>query len=70
VVMIPVQLKAARAQTGWSQDDVASAAGVDVSTVVNLEDGKNHPARPVLNDIRVVLEAAGADFPPKTNLPP
>jgi transcriptional regulator with XRE-family HTH domain len=56
------QLKAARAQVGWSQEDLASVADVEVLTIVNFENGKSSPADPVLNDIRIALEAAGADL--------
>jgi hypothetical protein len=36
--------------------------GVDVLTIVNFENGKTTPAFPVLSDIRIALEAAGADL--------
>jgi DNA-binding XRE family transcriptional regulator len=64
------QLKAARAQVGWSQEDVASVADIDLLTIVKSEAGKTTPSRDVLNDIRIALEAAGADLPQKANLPP
>ena len=70
MAITPDQLKAARAQLDWSQDDVAGVAGVDILTIVKFENGKTTPHRDVLNDIRIALEAAGADLPPKANLPP
>ena len=66
----PTQLKAARAQIGWSQADVASVADIDLPTLVDFERGKTTPNRDVLNDIRIALEAAGADLPPKASMPP
>ena len=68
--LTPAQLKAARAQVGWSQADVASVADIDLPTIVDFESAKCTPSRDVLIDIRIALEAAGADLPPKTNLPP
>jgi transcriptional regulator with XRE-family HTH domain len=67
VAITPDQLKAARAQLDWSQDDVA---GVDILTILKFENGKSTPNRDVLNDIRIALQAAGADLPQKANLPP
>ena len=34
--------------------------GLDVLTIVYFENGKSKPTLPILNDIRVALEAAGA----------
>jgi DNA-binding XRE family transcriptional regulator len=65
-----VQLKAARAQLDWSQVDATGVAAVDLLTIVKFENGKTTPSRDVLNDIRIALEAAGADLPQKANLPP
>jgi transcriptional regulator with XRE-family HTH domain len=56
------QLKAARQLLGWSQDDVASTAGVSTEAVVYLEHGTRAPKPRALADIRLTLEAAGIEF--------
>ena len=64
--MTPVHCKAARALLGWSQNDLASKAGVSRCTVAELERGK-HPTRSTVNMLmRAFREAGGpqvvADF--------
>jgi transcriptional regulator with XRE-family HTH domain len=56
------QMKQARALLAWSQDDIAIACGIDTSTVVNFEFGKQFPEPQTLEDIRATLEAVGVEF--------
>jgi transcriptional regulator with XRE-family HTH domain len=56
------QLKAARQLLGWSQDDVASASGLETITIANFEPRKHRPDHAALADIRSTLEAAGVEF--------
>jgi transcriptional regulator with XRE-family HTH domain len=62
MTIAPAQLKAARQLLDWSQDDVAGASGLDTSTIVNFERGKNSSDRAALADIQKTLEAAGVEF--------
>lgn len=56
------QIKAARALLGWSQDDLAAATGLSVSTVRNLESGDMSPRSVTANEIRRAIENAGLEF--------
>jgi transcriptional regulator with XRE-family HTH domain len=56
------QMKQARSLLAWSQDDIAIACGIDTSTIVNFEFGKQFPQPQTLEDIRATLEAAGVEF--------
>jgi transcriptional regulator with XRE-family HTH domain len=56
------QIKAARALLDWSQDDLAYAAGLSVSTVRNLESGNMSPRSATAHDIRKAIENAGLEF--------
>jgi transcriptional regulator with XRE-family HTH domain len=56
------QMKQARALLAWSQDDIAIACGIDTSTIVNFEFGRQSPKPQTLDDIRATLEAAGVEF--------
>jgi transcriptional regulator with XRE-family HTH domain len=47
---------------GWSQAELAEAAGVSRSTVVDFERGIRIPHRNNLAAIRRVLESAGIEF--------
>jgi DNA-binding XRE family transcriptional regulator len=62
MTLTPVQLKAARGKLEWSKGNIAGVARVGRLTFVNFENGKTTPAFPVLSDIRIALEAAGADL--------
>jgi transcriptional regulator with XRE-family HTH domain len=56
------QLRAARELLGCSQDDVAGASGLEITTIANFELGKRSPDREALGEIRITLEAAGIEF--------
>lgn len=44
--MLQISLKAARVNAGLTQKDVAKAVDVDVSTIMNWENGKSSPRAP------------------------
>jgi transcriptional regulator with XRE-family HTH domain len=58
------QVKAARALLGWSQEDLAAAAGVSVPTVKRLEAGQGvlGGRAETGRKIRTAIEAAGVEF--------
>ena len=61
--MTPEQCRAARAWLSWSQDDLAKAAKVGLSTVKDFETGKRVPIQATQTAMRAVLERAGIGFP-------
>lgn len=60
--MTPEQCRAARGWLDMSQDDLAKAARVSLSTVRDFEKGRRLPIANNLAAIRSVLEAAGIGF--------
>ncbi len=56
------QIKAARALLDWSQDDLATIAGLSVTTVRNMESGGMSPRSTTANEIRKAIENAGLEF--------
>jgi len=58
----PVQLKAARALAGWSQQELANQARVATSTVADFERGHRSPVANNLEAMRSALENAGISF--------
>jgi len=56
------QVKAARALLGWSQDQLAEAAQVSVTTIRNLESGEMSVRNVTMAIVQVVLEKAGIEF--------
>jgi transcriptional regulator with XRE-family HTH domain len=63
--MTPAQCRAARALIGMEQAQLASAASVARSTVVDFERGTRTPRDASLAAIRAALEAAGVEFIPE-----
>lgn len=59
------QCRAARAMLGWSQGDLADAATVSRTTVVDFERGVRIPHRNNLAAIRRAFEVAGIEFIPE-----
>jgi DNA-binding transcriptional regulator YiaG len=60
--MTPGQCRAARAFLQISQDDLAKAANVGVSTVRDFEVGKRAPIAATQAAMRAALEAKGVRF--------
>ena len=60
--MIPEQCRAARAWLDWSQDDLAVAAKVSLSTVKDFEKKRRNPIANNLEAIKRALEAEGISF--------
>ena len=58
------QLKAARTLIGWSQEELASAAGISLPTIKRLEavDGLLGGRKTTGQKIRNALEKAGIEF--------
>ena len=61
--MTPEQCRAARAWLALSQDDLAKAANVGLSTVKDFESGKRTPIPSTQMAMRAVLEREGIGFP-------
>jgi transcriptional regulator with XRE-family HTH domain len=60
------QIRAARALIGWSQAELAEAAGVSVSLVDRFETGQpGSIAAETVAKMRAALESAGVAFIPK-----
>ena len=60
--MNPRQSKAARALLSWSQEALASMAGVSVATLRDFERGKRTPVPQNMKALRSTLEGAGIEF--------
>lgn len=60
--MLAAQSRAGRALLNWSQERLAEAARVSVTTLRNFERGATTPVTNNLSAIRAALEAAGVEF--------
>jgi transcriptional regulator with XRE-family HTH domain len=65
IEITPAQVRGARGLIGWSQDDLANAARVGVSTVRDFEAARRRPMRNNLEAIRNALEVVGIEFIPE-----
>jgi transcriptional regulator with XRE-family HTH domain len=63
--MTPAQARAARALLSISQIDVAKAAGLGQSTVIDFERERRTVSAKAVGAIRGALEAAGVEFIPE-----
>lgn len=63
--MNAAQCRAGRALIGWSQDQLADASKVSVTTIRNFERGASIPIAANLHVLRNALEAAGVEFIPE-----
>ena len=61
-MITPAQCRAARALLNWSQGELALAAGVSRSTVVDFEAGKRDTMCALRDLMQKALEAAGIDI--------
>lgn len=62
MAMTPEQSRAARGLLNWSQEQLADAASVGLSTVRSFESGKRSPIANNLSAIRAAFENAGVIF--------
>ncbi len=60
--MTPEQCRAARGWLGWTQQELATAAKVALSTVKDFEGGRRVPIANNLAAIRAALEIQGIGF--------
>ncbi|MBI3418967.1 MAG: helix-turn-helix transcriptional regulator [Proteobacteria bacterium] len=56
------QIRAARALLNWSQNDLAEASGIAVSSIKNVENDITVARRDTLADIQNALEKGGVEF--------
>lgn len=61
-MVTPAQCRAARGLLDWSQQDLASEAGVGIVTVRQIEAGVNEPRRATLVVVKQAFEKAGIEF--------
>lgn len=59
---MPITLKAARINKGYSQEDAAKAIGVSSDTLSNYERGKSYPDVPILKKIEELYEIKYEDI--------
>ena len=64
-MMTPAQSRAARALLEWSQEELAKAAHLGLSTIRDFEKGRRIPSHNNLLGMRTALEAAGVLFIPE-----
>lgn len=64
-MLTPAQCRAARALVDWSQEDLAEASHLGVSTVRDFEKGRRVPTHNNLAAIVRALEAASVEFIPE-----
>lgn len=62
IAILPAQCRGARGMLGWTQEDLARAAGVSRPTVKDFERGVRTPHTNNLLAIRAALETAGVEF--------
>ncbi len=61
-VVIPSQIRAGRSLLGWSQEQLAAAAGISISSVRDVESQKRPADSSAVTAIRQTLENAGVIF--------
>jgi transcriptional regulator with XRE-family HTH domain len=61
--LTPVQSRAARTILGWTQQDLADAAGLSIFMVRAFERDKRTLDQPSLASMRRAFEGAGVEFP-------
>jgi len=61
-MITPAQSRAARALLDWTQEDLAKAAHLGLSTIRDFEKGRRTPTHNNLLGIKTALESAGIVF--------
>jgi predicted transcriptional regulator len=61
-MVTPAQCRAARGLLDWSQQDLATQAGVGIVTVRQVEAGATEPRRATLVVLKQAFEKAGVEF--------
>ena len=61
-MITPAQIRAARALLGWSQTELATASGISVISVKNIERGATDPRSSTLAAFQAAFETAGVVF--------
>ena len=61
-MILPAQIRAARALLDWRQVDLVKASGVSDLTIRNFERGATHPHASTLDAMRRAFESAGVIF--------
>jgi len=62
LMILPAQLRAARALVGWSREALAKASAVPAPTIRDFELGATDPKQGTVHKWRRALEAAGVQF--------
>src|SRR5262245_15297639 len=62
VMVTPSQCRAARGLLNWSQQDLATQAGIGIVTVRQIESGASEPRRATVEVLRQAFERAGVEF--------
>jgi ribosome-binding protein aMBF1 (putative translation factor) len=65
-MILPAQLRAARALLGWSREDLAERSGIGAGTIKDFEVEKSDPKQGTVHKWRRALEAAGVEFTEET----
>ena len=60
--MTPKQVRAARALLGWSQADLATEAGLGITTIADCELERRQSSFKTMGAIREALERSGVQF--------
>ena len=67
-MIVPAQLRAARALVGWSREALAKASGVPAPTIRDFELEKTDPKQGTVQKWRRALEQAGVEFQEATEM--
>lgn len=65
LIVSAAQVRAARSLLGMTQPDLALAAGLGLSTIVDFERGRRQVSPEAIHAIRTALERAGISFIPE-----
>lgn len=61
-MLTPAQSRAGRALIEWSQEELAAASHLGLSTIRDFEKGRRVPTHNNLSAVRRALESAGVEF--------